>query len=533
MAGPDRAAPLTPGSKGKAGDIRFDSTGEQTGEVTMKIKKIVTGHPAAAACALATCLQLTGCGLKDLSERPPEGSSSATFPNDVSRISAAVSVPLDTVAALVDSQVPPSMQDQGHGQDICERPLGVKICVGTRYSYQATRGPISIAAGSPEALVLSMPISVQGQGGFRGTGADILKLDAKNFRAGALLNVKVTPRLGPDWCPTLDLEASYQWTQSPQVEIVSRAWIDVRPAVESALNAQLPSLLAQARSAIDCARFRADIEKVYRTASFPIALPWNDSLHVNVVPLDVHFSGLRVGQSAMGFTTILDVNAEVSGSAIDLRPLPLPPLKSIAAGEPPRLALAIPLRLPYASLTSAAQHLVKGKDFHADTPAGALAVKVNDIRAYPSGEKLVLAVDIDARLPGRFLNTRGTVFIAGTPSILDASRVAVRDVAVTRILDNDIWNVLSSLFDSQIRQKLEDAAVFDLGEDIAQAKALISAKLADPQTVPGLAVTATDLDIALTRSALAAKDLAIEARLGATVSLSPTPQAALKTAHRQ
>ena len=66
------------------------------------------------------------------------------------------------------------------------------------------------------------------------------------------------------------------------------------------------------------------------------------------------------------------------------------------AAAPGRFALAVPVRAPYAQLTKAVEGAVVGKRFAADTPAGAVDVKVKAVHLYPSNENLVIGIDFDA-----------------------------------------------------------------------------------------------------------------------------------------
>ena len=489
------------------------------------------GRLAVLGCVIASSA-LVGCSRKDISERPPEGGGAPIFATAPSLIGAAVAVPLTQVVEIVNAEVPANHSARGNGENVCGRVLGVRICVGTRYSYTVTRGTIAIKAHSADAIKISVPVSLRGQGGFRGDGARALSLDAKNFQADAVLDIALAPKLNADWCPRLDVSASYRWTTNPRVEIVSRAWIDVRGPVERALNGQLPGLVKKAKAAIDCSRFKADVAKLYGTRTFPIALPWNDKLYVNVQPSDIAFSGLKVDQTSLRVAGVLTVKAEVSGTAIKSSPLPLPPLKNFESAEAPRLTVALPLRAPYSSLTAAVSQAVSGETFQQETPAGRVAATIGEVRIYPSADKLVVGVGFEAKLPGKILDTKGTVFVVGKPTVEEGTRVALKDVSFTRILDSDVWNGLSVLFDSQIRKAIEEAARYDLSGDIEKAKTVLAGKLADPHTIPGLKLTASNVQISLGRTAVAANELAIEALFAATVNITPDPSAAARTTTR-
>ena len=109
----------------------------------------------------------------------------------------------------------------------------------------------------------------------------------------------------------------------------------------------------------------------------------------------------------------------------------------------------------------------------------------------------------------------------GKPNVDKGTHVTLKDVSFTRILDNDVWNILSALFDGEIRKAIEESAHYDLSGDIEKAKAALAEKLGDPKTIPGIKVTASDVKMSLGRTAIAASELAIEALFAAKVTMEP------------
>src|SRR5690606_3443518 len=155
-----------------------------------------------------------------------------------STIGALITIPLTQAIQATNAALPRTYgQDWSNGPDACA-DLGAlgKHCVGTKYKYKVSRGDIAIVPVSTNAIKLSMVVSVDGQGGFRGTGAELLKLDAKNFDAAAKVDIVLTPKIGQDWCPTIEVTPSYNWTKNPRVEIVSRVNVEVSGKVDDAIN---------------------------------------------------------------------------------------------------------------------------------------------------------------------------------------------------------------------------------------------------------------------------------------------------------
>lgn len=169
-----------------------------------------------------------------------------------------------------------------------------------------------------------------------------------------------------------------------------------------------------------------------------------------------------------------------------------------------------------------AQKLVGGKTFEGDTPAGRIRATVNKVEIYPTfGGRIAVGIDLDAKLPGKVLDTKGTVFVVGTPVTEGKTVVRLKDLTFTRILDNQVWNALSALFDLQIRGELDKSLRYNVSGDAEKAKKALAQKLADPAAIPNTKAMATDVDIGLGRVAVNGTDLVAEAIFGANVTVAP------------
>jgi hypothetical protein len=479
-----------------------------------------------AVSIMAAAALVGACGRSDISERPPvdNGATATPVATQPSTIGALVAIPLDQAIQAANAALPRTYsQDWINGPDACA-DLGLlgKHCAGTKYKYNVARGEIAIAPVGTNAVKLSVDVSLDGQGGFRGDGAKLLKLDAKNFDAAAKVDIVLTPKIGQDWCPTIEVVPSYNWTRNPRVEIVSRVNVDVSGKVNDAIKDKIPQITQAVQGSINCTQLKSQLASVYGKRTFPVEVTPSQNLHVNVEPLDFAFSGFNIDTQAIRLAAMLTAKVELSGAAITPSTLPLPPLKTIGVSAPPRIAIAVPLRAPFALLQTEAQKLVSGKTFEGDTPAGRVKATVSKVEIYPtSGGRIAVGIDLDAKLPGKFLDTKGTVFVVGTPVTEGKTVVRFKDPTFTRILDNDVWNALSALFDSQIRGELDKSLRYNFSGDVDKAKKALTEKLADPAAIPNAKAIATDVDIGLGRVAVNGTDLVAEAIFGANVTLEP------------
>ena len=439
-----------------------------------------------------------------------------------STVGALVTIPIGQLSQAANSALP-RQYSQGwtNGPDACIHVIG-RVCAGTQYKFSVSRGDIAIAAAGRDALALSVDLAISGQGGFRGDGARLLSLQAKNFEAAARFTVIVTPRIAEDWCPSVDVRPSYTWTRNPKVEIVSGVDVDVSGQVGGMLDGQLPQIVQIARDSLKCEQIKPQLASLYGARTFPIDLTAGRKAFVNLQPRDFAFSGLQVDERSVRLAALLTAQIDVGPTPIAQTPLPLPPLKTIPAVTAPRMNVALPIRMPLRVLEEEANRMMAGKTFDQASGAGQVKVTVKRVSIYPTPEaKVAIGIDFGAKLPGRLLDTKGSVFLVGTPVAERGTWVRLKDPSFTRILDNEAWNVLSALFASQIRGALDQQLRYDFAGDIRSAKKALADKLADPAAIANAQLAVTDVDMGLGRFGLEGSDLVAEGLFGANVTIEP------------
>jgi hypothetical protein len=475
---------------------------------------------------------LVGCGKTGpLSERPPTSSQTISFNTAPSTIGALATIPIAEIKALVNAKVPESYRAAGNGEEACTRILGQRACIGTRYSLNARRtGEIGVEAAGPAALRMTLPIAFDGNGGFSDNGEigkrviRLLSLGAKNFNGALVIDADLTPVLGEDWCPKLHVAVRYRWTSDPRVEIVSGVNVTVKGEVEKAINDKLPDLVAAARDAIDCARLKAEVAKVYGSRTFPVDIPNVGKVHVNVTPTNIAFSGLSVTPSDVSAAIAMTATVDVSGTPLKPALLPLPKLSTIKA-EPPVMSVALTIRAPYSLLTKAVTAAVVGKTFEQEAPAGKAKVKVDGVEVYPSNGKIVVGVDVDADMPRGVPNAKGKIYLLATPKVEGGTRISLPDASYAAVLDSAFWAAASAIFEGPIRKAVRDAAVVDLSGDVLRAREAIAKALADPALTPGLKVSVNNVDMKLGRLAVADNEFAAEGLFSAALTVAASAAA--------
>lgn len=435
-----------------------------------------------------------------LSQEPVRIESTLTIPDQDSSIGLRLTVPLPALEAALDRQVPASFDFGGNGEDVCARvPIFGRVCAGTRYRGTVRKaGDVELA---PEGTRLhaSLPLTVSGNGGFRGDGARLLDLDAKNFRAGVRVSLVAGFDLSPDWCPIVPARASFDWTQNARVEIVSRVWVDVSGQVEGPIRDALADLPEQVQRAIPCNSVQDEIRSVWRTYSFPIEVGSGQTVYLHLDPQSAGFSGVTMAPDRIRLAAALRVRSSVDTAPGPTEPKPgLPPLVRIS-DELGRITLAIPVRVAYEEIVAALTQEVAGKSYSAETPAGPIIATFSDFAVFPTeGERIAIGASFEAAVPGRILDISGRLHVTARP-VLDDQNVRLAEIGVTRVLDSEIAEVASVLFEQEIRAAIERAAAFDLAPLAETATRRITEAVTDPARTGGIVIDLSKVTVGLER----------------------------------
>lgn len=408
---------------------------------------------------------------------PPRREAGLLMPGvPVSQMSLNVTVPLKRLQAAVEAQAPKTYEGGGDGPDVCAR-LGVKLCAGTHYDFSAERGPLTLSEGPGNTIRMAMPLKVTGQGGFRGDGAKLLRIAPKRFEATTDAWADLSLGLTQDWCPKVQARVDFS-NLNAKLEIVANRWVTVGALVENGLKDKLRQLAERAASAIPCDEVRKAAQAAWVARSFPLPLPGDGrSLHVNVEPVNIGFSGVQVTASAAKLMLSVGAKLSVTDTVLDGPRKPLPHWEPVAL-KPGALQLAVPLRISYEGLESRLSTLLQ-KQLSMQTPAGEATLVADELIVYPAGERIAVGAHVRAHLPGQYLNSRGWLYVTARPVVSpDGRAIRFADITYSRILDNRLTNLLTLMMDSQIREQLTRAGQFDLSPTIAKARELLSQGLA-------------------------------------------------------
>jgi hypothetical protein len=426
---------------------------------------------------------------KILSEVPTRSGSSVTLPVRESNLAIRVAVPYAVLGQTLNDKIPSAFTGNGTGSDVCKKIVLARVCVGTKYDYAVSKVRELALSKAGDQVHAEMGIEANGHGGFRGDGARLLGLDAKSFRAAADVWVNLGIKLGPDWCPVASAEAGYNWTLSPQVEIVDGVWIGIAGIVNGVLQKEIDKLPETLASALPCNLVKKAAEKYWHRYDIPISIEGTAPLHLLINPSAIGTSGVVADDHEIRLVVAMTSQIEVSTSSPPDQPqFPLPRLGA-APDAPGHLAVSLPIHADYALLASEIMRVIGNKDLSFKVAGHDATATVRKVDIYPSNSDIAIGISFTAKLPGYLFDVSGMAYATAKP-IVDASGMKIRfeNFSYARTLDNQLWSAISAFFEDQIRQTIEQKGEIDLTTKINDAMTRLQEAIADPAKTKGVQI---------------------------------------------
>lgn len=491
---------------------------------------------------------LTGCSLFDfvhdyenISAPPKEGGAGAQFPPRPSTIQPVVHVPLTQLQAAANKAVSEVLPINDSGRQPIARweiewPWPASGCIfcgnlDADWEYNAgLNGGITIS-GSENRFAIKVPARIDGKVGLNGEIAELLSLNGKRFRAAANLSFESGFTVDKEFCPKAkDTKIGYEWTDGPVFQIFGRScalglcvgpWdYNISRYLDPKIRSNIAKLERGLNDEIPCEPLRGELQKIWATRSFPITLPYEEKMYVNIRPLSLHIPDASVDSHNLSVMGRLDATVAVEGAPIEEQSIPLPP-NSATDISPGKFSLAIPVSTKYYTLESLAKQQVIGRKFSADTPLGGIVIRPKKVKIYPSGDKLAIGVSFVLDYKYRVFNTSGTVWFAGSPeSANNGKAIQIQDISVTRKFSNPIWTAASILLEGKVKEALADGFLIDLSEPMANAEKQLTDALQKAGEDNGFLLQARDVKIGVGRILTANEALQVEGLLDAVVEAS-------------
>ncbi|QMI49802.1 DUF4403 family protein [Burkholderia sp. MBR-1] len=367
-----------------------------------------------------------------------------------------------------------------------------------------------------DAIRVSIPLAVSGQGGVTGDLAKVLSLSAKNFEAHAIPGGDIRASFDENWCPKIDVTPTDRWVSDAKVEAVGKncvgidlgplghpqvcagpANVDLTGPANKAIDQQHDKIREAAAAVLSCETVRAAVQAKWIPISIPIQVADDAKVFLNIKPTAAAVSSLVAEDDAAKMVLQVSAQTTVGPTPASADALPLPALGQADPSSESNLDVHVQATAPYTMLTDILAKEIVGKDFSKDTAAGSASLHVDEVNVYPSGKSLVVGVRVTANIPGRIFNTRGWVYLLGDPVAgSDGTSVHIDNFRYAAVLDNQLWNAIVSVFDARIKTVLRDHSTVDLSSSIQKARDDLLHSV-NSASVKGVTITAPSIDMKL------------------------------------
>ena len=419
--------------------------------------------------------------------------------------------------------------------------------------WTASRGPIS-ATGAQEVLSLATPLTgtlnLTGSLSAKATGAvgdalgsllggnvakQIGSVNIKSLNANAEIkgNVLITarPKLAANWRiePNLAAQVTLGDTNLSVAGARVNVPAQVKPLIDKTVNDQLAAV--QARISNDPAfeqNARAQWAKICR--SIPLqgtgaasSLP---PLWLELRPTRAIAAQPRIDASAVTLT--LGIEAETRITPAQTKPdCPFPATLAIVSATPGRVAIGVPIDMPFTDINKIVEAQFAGRTFPEDG-SGSVDVTVRRASVAASGDRLLISLLVNAKEKKSFFGFGGEaqVHIWGKP-VLDQTQQSLRLTDVELAVESEaafgLLGAAARAAVPHLQKALADKASIDLKPFASNAQKKIAAVIEDFQkNEDGVRVAAEITSLRLADIAFDSKTLRVIAEAGGAINVTLT-----------
>jgi hypothetical protein len=460
----------------------------------------------------------------------------------VSTIIAPVVIPLNAIRDAADRGTPRNFA--GKAANPVEQ-----ILQNADIGWTAARGAIT-ATGAQDMLTLATPLTgtlnVTGSLSSKVTGAvgDVLggllganaakqigSINIKNINASAEIkgNVAMTarPQLSSNWRLEPNLAAQVNLSDTTLTVAGARVSVpaQMKPAIDNAVNDQLAATQARIRNdpALET-NARAQWAKLCRSIPLQGAASSLPPLWLELRPTKAVAAQPRIDVNAVTLT--LGLEAETRITTAQTQPnCPFPAALAIVPPAPGRVAISVPIDMPFTELSKLLEAQLAGKTFPEDGSAVGVTVKRATVAA--SGDRLLISLLVNAKEKSFFgFGGEANVHIWGKPA-LDQAQQMLRLTDVEFAVESEAaFGLLGSAARAAmpyLQKALAEKAVVDLKPFAQNAQKRIAAVIDDfRKNEDGVRVAAEITTLRLAGIAFDSKTLRVSAEAGGAISVSVT-----------
>jgi len=430
----------------------------------------------------------------------------------------------EDIEAVANGQIPSSYPVTG-SKRLCKRIIGIKACGTADWNLSVDRGGKLQVRGDEDIIYISTPIAFDGVVGIQGRVASALGLNSMRVSGETQTLIALSLSMGEDWCPAIRADVTYQWREKPTLVYSGALDFSLESVVNDALDKQLATLEPKLNAAIDCEAFTTQLSGYWRSYTFPLDIPSAEvdaqpqQLHLNIVPTDFAFSGLRTENEKLGVSFALSATTVVESDPQPETELVLPPLRQVSFADS-RTDFDLILRASYSQLETLIRPRLLNKVFSAESAAGLVSVTVTSFGLSGNARDVTITLGFTAKLPGSRRNTNGVVYLQASPVVkTDSEQLVLENIRLSPVLDSALWSLISRVFEGQIITQLERQSELDLAPRLRTLEKNLTEQLQDPGRTAGLQVQASGLSINILEIIAESTALAARARVATELDI--------------
>lgn len=449
-----------------------------------------------------------------LTEAPPREYQTVSLEPTQSIATTEVRVPIAELEELLATLMPfdsvPIDETTSYSGCSVPRPKPLKpgCWIGWNAKVRAV-GSVNLV-GSPRITVrpngLRVTQGITGVITFHASGNfDKLNLSARETVDGTLdVTFDVALDVQPDWTLKATIRPEYTWTEPIGFNVLG-IHFTIRSKVEAPLTAALNALAADLATALELqANLGEAKDAIERFGTQALRINAQPPVHLLVQPFEVGVGTFSNRDGHMVIPLLARFRASVHATP---EPPTAEPTNVTFTREvpPPKVEIRLPAFADYDLISDQAADLLRDQTFPIEAGSLRGTVRVNDVAVYPAGSRLALRVTLHADLASPFPDVRASATLVATPVLDEATQtLTLTDVAYTADIDNIIARALLALRRAEVAETLESLTL-DLSPVAEQARGELSAALNDVEFEPGVRVTGSVDEVAVTDLTLTEK----------------------------
>ncbi len=358
----------------------------------------------------------------------------------------------------------------------------VRLQVGYTYKYRVRKdGRINVSNHRTNHLRVEVPITLDGQIGFKGDWAHFTKADKKDIKAGITVIADIALGLDSNWCPQVKTKVHHEWSTTPRIELAKDRWLPLTWPADISLRKIEKSADSLVREYIDCEAIRAEFAKAWKNTSINVT----EGLYANLQPISASSSNLIVQPEDMSIFLTFKSLVELSTKPLENNtPVAIPPLGT-QQDRPGFVDLKVPVMIDYKTIAKAINDSIKREEvkFDVETPVGDAVVEIDGIELYPTGSELTVGVRFQSTFKNKLLSSKGKVFLSAKP-VIDKHKLYLDNITFHTVVDNNLYPVVGTLFKKKIMGIIKEKTTHDFSEKLHNIESQIYQEITEKVILP-------------------------------------------------